>query len=403
MSLACTTPPTTGRRPTCCAAPGCWLAPGGARGPALAAMRGVRPGRHRHLHVGRVLGRGPQPHAEPRCSGAARWALAAAARSTTGHPGRGGGGAWGPMRSLTGWGQGGLWGVYRFKQGFGGKVVRYTGVGPAHLPARPRIVRARTSCAESTGATMNVAPLQQIEVTDPKERRSCAQAMPRAAHSAKLGLGPEQAADGLVGQAAGLGRTGRHAREGDRFTAWAAAAMLVRRIPSAASRGRLRPQGPLLDWSDQALAAAVLRDVEVRRASPAIFVKIDPDVRSDLARGARRSPKPFRAPRVGPLARADPISQHDGVRRDAWRRRAAGRDEAEVATTSAWPSARESSCATAGHRPGPLPRHVRGDGGACAMGSSCGRSSTQAIWEPFWPITWRTSCWPRWRGAQWPA
>ncbi len=26
-----------------------------------------------------------------------------------------------------GWGQGGLWGVYRFKQGFGGRVVRYTG------------------------------------------------------------------------------------------------------------------------------------------------------------------------------------------------------------------------------------------------------------------------------------
>ena len=25
------------------------------------------------------------------------------------------------------WGQGGLWGVYRFKQGFGGRVVRYTG------------------------------------------------------------------------------------------------------------------------------------------------------------------------------------------------------------------------------------------------------------------------------------
>jgi peptidoglycan pentaglycine glycine transferase (the first glycine) len=25
------------------------------------------------------------------------------------------------------WGQGGLWGVYRFKQGFGGKIVRYTG------------------------------------------------------------------------------------------------------------------------------------------------------------------------------------------------------------------------------------------------------------------------------------
>jgi lipid II:glycine glycyltransferase (peptidoglycan interpeptide bridge formation enzyme) len=25
------------------------------------------------------------------------------------------------------WGEGGLWGVYRFKQGFGGRVVRYTG------------------------------------------------------------------------------------------------------------------------------------------------------------------------------------------------------------------------------------------------------------------------------------
>ena len=25
------------------------------------------------------------------------------------------------------WGEGGLWGVYRFKQGFGGRIVRYTG------------------------------------------------------------------------------------------------------------------------------------------------------------------------------------------------------------------------------------------------------------------------------------
>jgi lipid II:glycine glycyltransferase (peptidoglycan interpeptide bridge formation enzyme) len=30
-------------------------------------------------------------------------------------------------REPESWGQGGLWGVYRFKQGFGGRVIRYTG------------------------------------------------------------------------------------------------------------------------------------------------------------------------------------------------------------------------------------------------------------------------------------
>ncbi len=46
------------------------------------------------------------------------------------------------------------------------------------------------------------------------------------------------------------------------------------------------PKGPLLDWTDAALAEAVLDrlEVEARRAR-ALFVKIDPDVRSDTPAG----------------------------------------------------------------------------------------------------------------------
>jgi lipid II:glycine glycyltransferase (peptidoglycan interpeptide bridge formation enzyme) len=42
------------------------------------------------------------------------------------------------------WGQGGLWGVYRFKQGFGGRVIRYTGAWDMPL-SRPAYVLYRTA------------------------------------------------------------------------------------------------------------------------------------------------------------------------------------------------------------------------------------------------------------------
>ena len=81
------------------------------------------------VHVGRIERRRPQPDAEPR--GAVGRDALGQARGCTAYD------LWGipdevganPDAYLEpeSWGQGGLWGVYRFKQGFGGRVVRYTG------------------------------------------------------------------------------------------------------------------------------------------------------------------------------------------------------------------------------------------------------------------------------------
>ena len=110
---------------------------------------------------------------------------------------------------------------------------------------------------------MNVAPLQQIEVTDPKSWRSYAQAMPEPHILQSWAWGLSKRQTGWSARRLAWGEEGVTPGEGDRFTAWAAAAMLVRRIqarlPVAVA---YVPKGPLLDWSDQALAAAVLRDIE---------------------------------------------------------------------------------------------------------------------------------------------
>jgi len=67
----------------------------------------------------------------------------------------------------------------------------------------------------------------------------------------------------------------------------AAASLLVRRLgarlPAAVAYA---PRGPLLDWRDVKLAETVLSglEAEARRAG-ALFVKVDPEVRSDTAEG----------------------------------------------------------------------------------------------------------------------
>lgn len=74
---------------------------------------------------------------------------------------------------------------------------------------------------------------------------------------------------------------------GERFAAWAAAALLFRRlnarVPVAVG---YTPKGPLLDWTDEALRVRVLRDIEGEaRKVRALFVKIDPDVAGDSPEG----------------------------------------------------------------------------------------------------------------------
>lgn len=67
----------------------------------------------------------------------------------------------------------------------------------------------------------------------------------------------------------------------------AAAAILIRRLaPRLPLAVAYVPKGPLLDWTDEALAEAVLSrlETEAQRAR-ALFMKIDPDLRSDSPEG----------------------------------------------------------------------------------------------------------------------
>ncbi|MGQ9489216.1 MAG: lipid II:glycine glycyltransferase FemX [Anaerolineae bacterium] len=67
----------------------------------------------------------------------------------------------------------------------------------------------------------------------------------------------------------------------------AAAALLIRQLhPRMPVAVAYVPKGPLLEWADEALVHAVLGrlEAEARRAG-ALFIKIDPDVRSDTAEG----------------------------------------------------------------------------------------------------------------------
>lgn len=67
----------------------------------------------------------------------------------------------------------------------------------------------------------------------------------------------------------------------------AAASFLVRRIPRLPLGIVYVPKGPLLDWSQPALAAQVVADLEAAaRRARAIFVKIDPDVDPRTPSGA---------------------------------------------------------------------------------------------------------------------
>lgn len=67
---------------------------------------------------------------------------------------------------------------------------------------------------------------------------------------------------------------------------YAAAQILSRQATSTPAKVMYIPRGPALDYGDTALLEHVLDDVEgIARQERALFIKIDPDVRSDTAEG----------------------------------------------------------------------------------------------------------------------
>jgi lipid II:glycine glycyltransferase (peptidoglycan interpeptide bridge formation enzyme) len=181
-----------------------------------------------------------------------------------------------------------LWGVYRFKQGFGGEVVRH--VGTWDLPLEPLRYRLfvgglRAQRAWRALRTPRRAALPERgrwqAVTDAAAWRATTAALPVAHVLQSWEWGAVKAQTGWEAL--------RLVQQADDGKAVAAFQWLDRRLASwLPLRVGYVPKGPLLDWDDPTLVAATLAQIEtLARARRCIFVKIDPDVREEIAAGVR--------------------------------------------------------------------------------------------------------------------
>lgn len=198
-----------------------------------------------------------------------------------------------------------LWGVYRFKQGFGGKVVRY--VGAWDLPIQPvgfklytvglaarmkigemKRLSDRVSdklsasspdypMAQSARATIIQSPnLHQVRTKTDWQKILSTLPTPHVLQSWEWGEikgQTEWVAERFV------------VRNGDK--GGAAFQFLSRQpLPGLPLRIGYVPKGPVVDWQDIDTAEATLAQIEVyARRRNCLFVKIDPDLRADTTVG----------------------------------------------------------------------------------------------------------------------
>ncbi len=189
----------------------------------------------------------------------------------------------------------GLWGVYRFKQGFGGRVIRYVGAWDMPvdaLGARIYALGLEAQRLKREAPTALVALRQGLArsnnhqapatcrlrwIATPGEWRAELAALPdphvlQSWEWGEIKRQTEWHAERLVMESA----------------AGCAAFQLLWRqpLPYLPARIAYVPKGPLLDWCNLDLLDQALAAVEAHaRARGCIFVKIDPDVREDQATG----------------------------------------------------------------------------------------------------------------------
>ncbi|MEZ4866194.1 MAG: peptidoglycan bridge formation glycyltransferase FemA/FemB family protein [Caldilineaceae bacterium] len=198
-----------------------------------------------------------------------------------------------------------LWGVYRFKQGFGGKVVRY--IGAWDLPLQPlgaklytvglvartqlqELKRQRNQLMASMAATpARPLPSNQVAATAPAPASS--QSVTTAATwRATLAALPNPHVLQSWEWGAIKGQTEWRA---ERLTVCQGEAPLAayqflwrQPIPGVPWRIGYVPKGPVVDWADFDAVDSTLAQIEsLARARNCIFVKIDPDVREDTPQG----------------------------------------------------------------------------------------------------------------------
>jgi lipid II:glycine glycyltransferase (peptidoglycan interpeptide bridge formation enzyme) len=206
-----------------------------------------------------------------------------------------------------------LWGVYRFKQGFGGRVVRYVGAWDLdYNPVAYRIYRAgllaltgqRMLRAQGASGLQKMARNAAVQV----KTRLLPTAVERAQSRARAGADVQPVDDPAAWQAALAQLPAPHVLQSwewglvKEHAGWHAERFIIPGeggVPLAAfqflwrqpvGRVPLRigyvPKGPVVDWTNPDLIGRVLATVETSaRRLGCAFVKIDPDVREDTAPG----------------------------------------------------------------------------------------------------------------------
>ncbi len=215
----------------------------------------------------------------------------------------------------------GLWGVYRFKQGFGGRVVRYVGawdmpVDPvgarvyalgleaqqlkASLKSQPQRHEGHQAAQSGTGHLSMADPFVPLRALGDFVVGRTKDEAPATAYRLRSidDPGAWQAALAELPNPHVLqswewgevkGQTEWHAERLVMESAAGRAAFqfLWRQpLPYLPARIAYVPKGPLLDWAKLDLLDQALAAVEAHaRARGCIFVKIDPDVREDTTTG----------------------------------------------------------------------------------------------------------------------
>lgn len=196
-----------------------------------------------------------------------------------------------------------LWGVYRFKQGFGGKVVRY--VGAWDLPINPvgyklytvglaarekfqesKRVRDRFNSAQSTLSSPNhpISQSPNLQSFNLHSIHTCAAwqttlaALPNPHVLQSWEWGEIKGQTEWVAERLAL-HTGERCCAAFQF-------LWRQPLPGVPLRIGYLPKGPVVDWADLDTVEATLAQIEAHaRMRNCIFVKIDPDLRDDTTLG----------------------------------------------------------------------------------------------------------------------